>query len=593
MTNSQKTCKKAKFWKRSKKINYQKIDYNMNNTKKYITTILFVILLLWIMLRDNIKWWFAGGIFLLDFVPTPIYEYKFRLWETSLFWNIYDIGQYLLGYILWSKIYIYSIIWWTIYIWYRLGDRVCKLLNIEEILHQNIIYIAWISAIIINPFFTERMATQPSVRNGILLLIYGTYILAKQDIKQIEIKSIIYIWLARGMAWWAMNHSIFMIILILTGYIWYNMFDKKSIMNSIYISNIVWLINANRLIWWILGSNSVAKSAMSFSQENINAFATRWLGWLWVEISSILGYGFWAEEWQRLVTANSWNPYRYIFGIMIVMIWIYGIYTSIKIAKAKWSQSKSSQNIYLIYISIVMMIITIWLWIWISNHIWWDLINWIYEHIPWYRWLREPHKWIWIYMMIIVPYIVIWFGKLSKKRDYTILLPIFVFLLYGRAPGIINMWWLYKLTDYPKDYTNSRSYILSEPRLATGNYHDMANWLKNAKRVLIPRHSYMWCDWTSNVIAMTSSDFYKPAILKTADNIEIWSLYTNNSNNISDKIDTYIYSWQDNNIMKNLWYSGFVFWKWCADTGNYQWINNTSKFDNIYSWKDVWVYLIK
>lgn len=574
----------------------------MNIIKKYTPTILFCVVLLMVILRDSIKWWFTGGIFLLDFVPTPMYEYKLKLLETSIFWNIYNLGQYIFGYLLWSKIYIYGLIAWTLLTWYKVSKYICHKLETEDELHQNVIYIAWIAVMVINPFFTERMATQPWVRNGILFTGLWLYILVANYIKVgssydqendnkksdnlTNIKNIIYIWLLWWFAWWVMNHAIFMIWLLSIAYVIATGFKKKDIFKIIYINIIVWLLNINRIIWSIYGANDVIKSATTFNEANISAFATQSLGWLPVEVSTALWYWFWAEQWQRLVTADNGNKLWRIFWLIILSIWIYGIYGSLKVESQKSKVDnieENNKNIRsdnkIIYISIFLMIAALWLWIGISNHFGSDLARLMYEYVPWYRWFREPHKRIGIYMIILIPYIIIWFAKLSKKIDYTILLPIFIFLLYGRAPWIINMWWLYKPTDYPAEYQDSRSYILSK-------YPD-------SKWILIPRHSYMWCNRNSNVMYTTASEIYKPSIVKAADNIEIWSLYTNNSNSVSNQIDTYIYSWQDNQIIKNLGYSWFIFWKWCADTGNYQWIDDKNKFDNIYSGKDVWVYIVK
>lgn len=575
----------------------------MNIIKKHIPTILFCAILLIVVLLDSIKWWFTGGIFLLDFVPMPIYEYNFKLLETSLFWNIYNRFGYIIWYILWSKIYIYWLILATMMLWYKLSKYICNRLYIEDILHQNAIYIAWIAIMTINPFFVERMATQPTVRNGILLLAIWIYILvADQADNKISYesrseniyninnrKNIIYVWILWWFARWVMNHSIFMIALLSLAYIYISRFKKNNILKIIYINIIVWLINIGRIIWSFYGANDVVRSATSFSQENISAFATQSLWWLPVEVSTALWYGFWAEQWERLVTADNGNKLWRIFWIIILSIWIYGICSSLKIESWKLKVNniedieKNHKNVKsdnkIIYISIFLMITTLWLWIGVSNNFGGEFANRMYENIPWYRWFREPHKRIGIYMIILIPYIIIWFAKLSKKIDYTILLPVFIFLLYGRAPWIINMWWLYKPTDYPAEYQDSRSYILSK-------YPD-------SKWILVPRHSYMWCDRNSNVMYATAGEIYKPSIVKVADNIEIWSLYTNNSNNISNQIDAYIYSWQDNHIIKNLGYSWFIFWKWCADTWNYQWIDNKNKFDNIYSGKDVWVYIVK
>lgn len=539
--------------------------------KKYISTIIFVIILLVVVFFDSFKAWFRWSFFLLDFVPSPIYIYNINFLQIPIFNIIYNFLIYMFWYILLTKIYIYWLALFTIFIWYKIWDYFVKKYEIVDDFYQNIIYIASIAITVINPFFTERMATQPWVWNGILFIAVWRYILVKNFSNKLNYKTIIYIWLF----WWfgisAMNHGIYIVILLTTIYILATKF--KNPISIIYISIIVWLLNLNRIIWWFLWNNEIIKWATSFNAANIAVFATQPLGNLPVEASTALWYWFWAEQWQRLVTAQTANPFRYIFGAIVLLIWFYGIYIEIKNTKEK------SQNIILIYTSIVLLIITLWLWIWISNHFWSGIIQWLYDNLPGYRGFREPHKRIGIYIMILIPFVINWFANISKKIDSTIVLTVFIFLLYGRAPGVINMSWLYKLTDYPQDYANSRIYISEK-------YPD-------SKWILLPWHSYMSCNRTSNVISITATDFYKPNIVKTADNIEIWNLYTNSNSKVSDQIDKYIHNWQDNKIIKSLWYSGFVMRKWCSDTGSFARVNDTKKFENIYSWQDVWIYIIK
>ncbi len=537
--------------------------------KKYLPTIIFILILVVIIFYDSFRWGFIWSFFLLDFVPTPMYVYDTNFLQLSIFQNIYNFLVYIFGYVFISNFYIYGIVWLTIYTWCSLWCYFVQKFDVIDDFQKNIIYIASISILIINPFFAQRMLTQPWVWSGILLLWIWRYILLKKFDYEISRKDIIYVWLL----WWfsanLMNHALFMIILLATAYILATKFKK--ILQVIYIGIIVWLLNINWIIWWFLWKNEIIQWATTFSQDNIKVFATQTVGKLPIELSTALGYGFWAEKWQRLKLVQNANPLWYIFGLGILSIWILGIYLE--------ARNKKSQNISIIYMCIWLLVITLWLWIGISNNIWSDAIQRIYEHIPGYRGLREPHKWIWVYIIILIPFVINWFVYITRKIDPILVLSLFIFLLYGRSPGIINMSGLYKLTDYPADYQNSRSYILSK-------YPDY-------KFVLLPWHSYMSCNWTSNVISITARDFYLPSTVKVADNIEIGSLYTNNNNPLSTKIEKYINNWQDNNIIKTLWYDGFIMRKWCSNTWSFWRVNDKSKFENIYSWNDVGIYIVK
>lgn len=541
----------------------------INNIKNNAVTIIFIVAIFIIAFWDFITNPFSGWFFLLDFVPVDITIDTQYILTNSVFWTIYNIWSTIWWYIINSHIYIIFIRLMTIYIWYILGQNISNIYNIEDNLHRNVIQIAAIWLFCINPFFVERMATQPWVRNWILFVVFWLYII-NGDIKQINEKTNIWkVGILWWLAWAMMSHAIVMIWLISVYYIVNNKFSKDSIKKIIYIIWITVLINVNWIMAAMYGTNKTLSSATSFSWQNIEVFATQSLDPLSVEATSVLGYGFWAEKWNRVNLVNETNKIRYIYGIIIIWLWIYGIIW-------EYRNQKYKTTIY-----IITMVMVLRLWIWISNNIWSDLIKWIYENISIYRGFREPHKWIWIYILLTIPYIIRWFVKLSQKIDYTILLPVFIFVLYGWSPSIINMSWLYKPTDYPNDYKLSKQYILDK-------YPD-------SNLILLPWHSYMKCDWTNNVISILWKEFYHPANVVVSDNIEMWWLYTNNSSEISNTIDKYIQNENKEELdeIVKLWFDGFIVWKNCADIQNYKWLDGNQQLNKVYSGEKSDIYIIK
>lgn len=515
-------------------------------------------------------------VFLLDYVPTPV-----RVWNWSSYlsipwiWVMHDGLLYMLWHIWWSKVYLVSIVIVTLIVWYRWWQYIITDLSDPTLKQSELSYLPLLMMIMMvcNPVFSSRMQTQPWVWLGIVLLWWWWYRLVRcwQD-SSIRDGVII------GTLWWcammSMNHASFMIALLLW-VLWITRIRSVRIWKVIgVIIGMVWLINLNWIIAWILGQNQIIQWATTFSQSNLQEFMTFSHSWLGPVMTSVLWYGFWGEKYSS-ASAPTWiNSRWWIAWLMVIYIAWYGWYQ--QLVHSRRDHSK-------LWMMMTVMIISVILWVGIASDTLAPVIQRWYDHIPWYRGLREPHKWIGLYMMILLP--LVWYGwiyldryvtRFMSRTRYVILM---IGVLLAWAPWVIRQMYLrYDMTDYPSSYSKTRDILMQQP------------W--SGSRIQLPWHSYHRCQWTNKVIANTLNLYMKPVSVIVSDNIEVWQLYTNSTDVRSRAIEAFIAD-KDLSHLSGYNIAWVMYMPQCADFQNYAWITTHSWFQLIWDLWDVQLYQIK
>lgn len=504
-------------------------------------------------------------VFLLDYVPTPI-----RVWERSHYlsvpwiWTLHDWLLLVLGYIRWSKLYLLSIVVATLLLWYRWWQY--RIWDKSDSQHLPILAMI---IMVFNPVFSSRMGTQPWVRLGIILLGRGLYWLIRHRDHLTTKHSIII-----GVFWWvammSMNHASFMIVICLTMLVLV-MRSWRSLRTGLIIGWVVWILNLNWIIGWLIGANTVIEWATTFSQQNIEEFMTYNHSGLWPVVTSILWYGFRWEKYGSAYAPTWSNPrWRVAWWLLLCIAW-YGWLL--------WYRRDRRQALYLWWIILISVILGVG----IASDMLAPLIQWLYDHVPWYRWLREPHKWIGLYMMIIIPLMLMWY-RYSIKFISHYLTParyclLIVMIALARSPGSARqMMGRYDMTSYPDSHMILRDTLMTQ-------------WYTGTM-VHMPWHSYHRCQWTHKVISNPLSRYMYPIDLITSDNIEVWQLYTNSSDPRSADIDEFVRT-QDLSLLTKHNIDSIMYTTMCADFGRYEWITTHSGLQLQLNEWDIQIYSIK
>lgn len=524
----------------------------------YIFILFFSILIVW--LDFFFKSW---TYFLLDMVfsPTTVWKWFF---EQSIYWHLFNFFNYILWYIFFSKIYFFLIVFFTWILAYKLSQIFIKIFSIDK-KYKNFFSYTFILFLYLNPFFYERMITQPWVFTWIVFIWFWIYFLLKNIFFEQKVINYIYLWILFWFSFTVMNHALFMVALIYLLYFLFFIRNKKSFF-YLLLSWIIFIsLNLNWIIWNIfLWQWETLSYVNSLNQANIENFYTNWLSPLWPVLTSLQLYGFWWERYFHFKLPDSVNPNWFMAWFVVLWLIVFWIYKYIKINKER----------KILYFLLILWFISYILALGI-NAPWGFISQFLYDYVPFYVWLREPHKWIWILMLVYAIFFSIWVYYilliLEKiyKSDYTkyiVLFVLFIFLNSWTPNVILAFSGQLFMTDYPKDYVEFRNTEIQKD-------------YKNNQYLLFPWHSYIACDRSKRVTSNIFKNFSYPLKIISSDNIEVWNLYTNSSNPRSKDIEKFIET-KDIDLLKKHNITHIIQFDTCADHEKFQEILDNLQKDN-------------
>ncbi len=509
--------------------------------KILIFSTILIITILWLdfFTKSGIYWW-------LDTIFYPIYNFK-PFFSQSIYWHIRDLIIIWFNYQVYSRFIMLLTLFIWVFLWYKLSKLIFQIFDIKNDKKKELLSIMSISFLLINPFIYERTVTQLWIALAIYLiwlwvvyLLY--YLLANKRNKDLFLSSTFF-WLALSV----MPHTVvfLVIIFIVTLLFFYKKFSFKNIIISIFI---VFLLNFNWIFWSIfLWENKTISTLKTFNSQNIVAFSSNSLDWLWVELTNLLLYWFWVEKYPKsriLLPDNHklWIIAWFIIFWIIIFWWI------------KLYQKNKKLTLYLVSLAIIAYILSLWL---SSN-----LFSWfnelLYKYIPWYIWMREPQKLTWLVMIVYSMLFVIWiynilkwFKKKEVFKQYFVVSIIFCLLLIW-SPNVLFWYnWQLSIQNYPKDIFKSVSFINK----------------KNIEKdiILLPWHTYMECAWTNKkVISNIIPKFFQHTKFIVPTNIEVGKLYTNNPTKY-DKIVKNFLKTHNFWLLKENWIKYIYVLKYCVD----------------------------
>lgn len=514
--------------------------------------------------------------FLLDSFYFPINEFRNNFFETTIFWFLNDLFNIIFWYKLFSKIVFFFIIFFAWILWYLFSWKIIEMFWFNKKKYK-ILSLSSSLFLMINPFFYERMITQPLVYLSIILVWYWLYFLIT-NLENNKIRNSIFAWIFFGFSITISQHTSFMILLI---FLWYLIFFVRHFSDFKKLFLVGWVIifvNLNWLIWWFFLSWSYANDTIStFTQENIDNFYTNSLWNLWVEFTNLLLYWFWGERYKYFYlpwNINSWYVTAWTIILTIIIFWWIKIFIKNK---------KIFSFLFFIWISSFIF------WLWTISKSFGFISEFLYNNVPFYMWLREPQKWIWILMLSYAFFFSAWiigfFWLLEKnlniaKHKYFVFMFTFIVFLFLNAWSPSVIFWFQKqlfISDYPTSYFDFKEKYIN---------HD---W----KSILLPWHSYMWCNYTKwRVVANVAWEFLYPMDIIVSDNIEIWSLYTNSTSQVSKDIEEFLKT-HDYTLLKKHNILNIIFLSSCADYKNYNFLEHTNFIKKIYDSTDLKFYRIE
>ncbi|MDD2487620.1 MAG: hypothetical protein PHS92_04605 [Candidatus Gracilibacteria bacterium] len=399
---------------------------------------------------------------------------------------------------------------------------------------------------IFNPYvYAHMLDGQIGITAGIsTILFFYLFLIRYLDSRRYKDILLSSLFGAFSMMW--MSHSMFFIFSGLGIFLIFDYIRNKDIRFSLKSSFIPFVIilalNSNWILGNILGNGGLNQTVGQIGSEHFQAFATG-SGKINLYFNTLSLHGFWGERQGRYIQTYFDNDnWKILFSVLFLIV-IFGAYSRLR---NKANIDKRIDHAFLA-IGTVAYILALGI---SGDNIFAPITQFLYDHMPFYKGLREPQKWVGI-LLIVYAY----FGGYGVDRIYR---SSFVQKGYPKiiAAGLLSVPILYTptmllgfngqlfVTDYPKEW-----YSLNEDfkirfqdngKQEKCGYLDKGTSLKCYDVLVLPWHQYIGLKFAKRTIANPSEGFFHNASILQGDNMEMGNIYTQTLRPESRIIEKYI-----------------------------------------------------
>ena len=334
---------------------------------------------------------------------------------------------------------------------------------------------------------------------------------------------------------------------------------------------IVLIINAN----WIFAIISGASSTASFVQEGISqqdliAFQTSGNGAIGTFENVLMMSGFWGKDQFRYLDLTKTSGWQKSFLILIPII-LYGVYLSFRRRPKKPTSAfghPSPEGNYLTIGLIIIFISAVVLAVGIKAPIAREITLYLYNHLPLYKGLREPQKWVAVIIPIYLIFLTIGVAKIktwkviNKNLGWCVLALMVIIIM--QAPSLL--WGFNRQvqpTNYPADWQEVDKFLLNNSAQSYGC---------SDKIIFLPWHLYMSFNWAGKIMANPAPAFFScPVVFGT--NMEFGGIYDNSGNPEGQTIEHWLEASGNVNISDRP-KARYIILAKEVDWRNYAWLNN-------------------
>ncbi|MEI7451815.1 MAG: hypothetical protein WCK37_01275 [Candidatus Falkowbacteria bacterium] len=277
---------------------------------------------------------------------------------------------------------------------------------------------------------------------------------------------------------------------------------------------IIIILNANWLIALTTGASAtLGFVAQGIGTQDLTAFATAGATPLQTLTNILLMGGFWGAAQHRYIDFSAGDLWGLGFIFLLPLI-IYGIYISFK--KADYTHKILNSGLLIIFITAVVLALGI------KTSFSNSISLFLYNHLPFYKGLREPQKWV-AAMVPVYLYFLSWgVAKLSSKKwlveNAVVVGIILAAVIIIQAPLLLfGFNHQVRPTNYPTSWSEVDRFLLNRSADSYGCFDQV---------LFLPWHMYMHFSWIGNTVANPASVFFSCPIL-VGTNMEWGGIYDN------------------------------------------------------------------
>lgn len=362
------------------------------------------------------------------------------------------------------------------------------------------------------------------------------------------------------------QHAIFFVLelnCIFFGLLWIERGDYKIMKWWVVIIGCVLLANINVIIGYLFNLSESSRLVSQFDEAHLHVFRTIKNGYASIYTNVLSLHGYWGEGEGRFLSTQEhpfiWQPIFFIlFSVSMMGAWLGRKKVIIKFLIL------SGGIAYILAMGI--------------ESIFAPISKFLYEYMPFYIGLREPHKWTGVLLICIVglvSYGALQIMKQQSKNVYVHISGLFfigVILLYTPT-----MFWGLRGQIIPQDFPSEWYEVRS--RIGCNKI--------DGKILFLPWHQYMKIDFLNNKKIVNPAKGFFGACVIQGDNMEADNIYTQKFSMETQIISKYIIS---SNLTSNDFASDmknmsvkYVILSKSEDFTKYEWLNKISTLKMVYN----------
>ena len=276
------------------------------------------------------------------------------------------------------------------------------------------------------------------------------------------------------------------------------------------------VLNAN----WLIALAVKSSSLVGFIQQGITnqdmlAFQTAGKGGWGTLTNVLLMSGFWGKDQFRYFDLTDASGWQRSF-ILLAPIILYGVYRSFR---------RPSRGAKILGAGLLaIFVLTVVLAVGIKSGVTRNFVMFLYDHLPLYKGLREPQKWVAAIIPIYLFFLTLGAARLAKVKivanNRLIAGLLLAAVIVMQAPSLLwgfnrQVW----STPYPDDWYQANQLLLNKS----------APSRECSGRILfLPWHLYMSFNWVGKIIANPAPAFFACPVLSGTD-MEWGGIYDNST----------------------------------------------------------------
>ncbi|MDO8737078.1 MAG: hypothetical protein Q7K29_08390, partial [Thermoleophilia bacterium] len=337
------------------------------------------------------------------------------------------------------------------------------------------------------------------------------------------------------------------------------------------------VINANWIAANLTGqSRDGGMVSAGITRDDLVAFQTSGKTSMDVLRNVVMMSGFWGKDQFRYLDLTSvkdnWG--RSFLFLLPLILW--GI-------MAAW-RAKGQRRVLSISL-IVLFLIAVILAAGIRIPIGKEISNFLFDHLPLYKGLREPQKWVSVIVLVYLIFLSLGMKELFLRKiviRHDVLMKIIAgaiiisnapFMLFGFAGQM-------KPKSYPKDWSEVNTFIVEDSQC-------------DGKILFLPWHLYMKFSWTNKVSANPAPVFFECPVI-SGSNMEWGGIYDNSQNVVGRAVEGWLGSKGKTDLLQNDAYGiKYVILAKEADWKKYEGIEQNPELERVKETPGFLVYRVK